>query len=262
LRSVASHHDDLLLFMQQSKLRRYDILALTETWIPEENVRLYPITGYKPFIQPRTDGRRSGGVMLYIRENLKIIECREIKISTANILHLRLRIDSNTVPQYVSIDDAVSLLVVYRDWKWPVPKFLGDLESLLESFEHNKNALLIGDINIDILDIKESSSYLNLMSSHGFDSIQNLPTRGDSCLDHVFVRKDQLKICAKLLETKITDHSTISIDITSESLYGNNSEVKEVKILNEKKFVENLRRVDWSWVDEIEKKKIETEILK
>lgn len=66
IRSLNAHFDDLLLFTRDKGL---DILALTETWISEDDAAKFSISGYRMFIQSRV-GKRSAGVVLFIRENL------------------------------------------------------------------------------------------------------------------------------------------------------------------------------------------------
>ncbi|PKU40959.1 hypothetical protein llap_8745 [Limosa lapponica baueri] len=55
-------------------LKRYDIVAITETWWDESYNWSVGIEGYKLFRRDRR-GRRGGGVALYVKE---WIECEEI----------------------------------------------------------------------------------------------------------------------------------------------------------------------------------------
>ena len=53
---------------------------------------------------------------------------------------------------------------------------------------------MIEDTNIKLLDAENSAGHLNVIESLGSESIQNSSTRGNSCLDYVFIRSDQLTI--------------------------------------------------------------------
>lgn len=71
--------------------------------------------------------------------------------------------------------------------------------------------IIMGDINIDLLDENERN---------GFHSIQNEKTRGESCLDHVFVRyfdDSAIKTSTgiSLEATGITDHSGVLVTLKS-----------------------------------------------
>lgn len=248
IRSLGKHHSDLLLALQALGVS-YDIIALTETWISEEQAKLYHIHGYKLFIRARVDGRKSGGVILYVRNEIKVIESRKVEITTADMLYLKIRL-SDTHAQ-VENSGIITLLLIYRDCSQSRTKFTRTLTPIIENNE--KNIILLGDINIDILDSEESAHYLNTLESLGFESIQNQPTRDSSCLDHVFCRSDQMRAKATILDFQISDHSMIKVEVNMGEGRSSNNDVgkKEIDILNEKKLIEYLIKEDWSWVNKI-----------
>lgn len=256
IRSLKAHYDDLLLALQNLPEKRYDIIALSETWIPEEHARLYPLQGYKLFIQARNDGRKSGGVILYVHDTITVTKNQKIELHTAEMLCLTLRLNDTCMKESASnnsIKNTIMLILCYRDCTLPKTEFLQTLEPVIEE-NKNKNILFLGDLNINLLDIEESADYLNIMESAGFESIQNQPTRNLSCLDHVFSKGNQLSIQTKLSSFRISDHSMVMIEVgTNRWDVKDRNRQKEVKILNEKKFIKKLIKVDWSWTDTFDK---------
>lgn len=250
IRSLSKNYSDLLLALQSLSKDNFDIIALTETWITEEQAKLHPLSGYKLFIQARTDGRRSGGVILYIRNEIIIVQNEKIKIPTADVIKMKIR-KSNTYMQE-EIDDTLTLILIYRDCKQLKTKFVKTLTPIIENNENN--VLLLGDINIDILNIEDSADYLNTLESLGFKSIQNEPTRDSNCLDHVFFKSDKTTAVTKILDNQITDHSMIMVEVAiNRNQKERNDKRIEIEILNEKKFIEYLKKVDWSFVNRIDR---------
>jgi Notch-like protein len=252
IRSLARNYDSLLLALQSvANENDYDVLALSETWIGLEQARFYDIEGYKLIIQPRTDGRRSGGVVLYIKKHLTVIENREIATSAADILSLKLKVglrsnkDDDTHLRYRVADDIITVVLVYRDCKQPKSKLVRALETVVE--ENERNVIFLGDLNINILDKHDAVDYLNTIESLGFESIQNSPTRDNSCIDHVFFRSERLRAHTKILDIQITDHAIIQIAIDLYSARSNENKMKRVNILNEEKFTEYISKADWGW---------------
>jgi hypothetical protein len=73
-------------------------------------------------------------------------------------------------------------------------------------------------MNINILNPLIDSEYIDLLAANGFVSIMNDPTRGDSCLDHVFIRDPvtfgESEYKTELVLPGITDHMGVSATIT------------------------------------------------
>ena len=204
IRSLAANYDELLLLLSVPIYSEsdcmYDIIALSETWISPDNLKLYPIENYKLYIANRTDGRRSGGVVYYLRESIDVISNEIVSISGANVLRLRMKCPH--------LDDGLestilTIYLLYKDWSWPKEEFVNSLEREIQN-EMGGRVIMIGDININLLNDDESHEYLNTMMSLGYLSLQNKPSREKSCLDHVFTNIDESLIQCRLLENKIT----------------------------------------------------------
>ncbi len=93
--------------------------------------------------------------------------------------------------------------------------------------------IFTGDINIDILDQGKNqvlrNDYLNMLSSHGFNSFINCTTRRgngeekESCLDHIFIcNRTPYNIEAAVIDYEITDHLPIFCNI-----FENKSELED-----------------------------------
>lgn len=139
------------------------------------------------------------------------------------------------------------ITAAYRLPSTNVTKFLDELRIQLKAYKDNETFYLItGDINIDILDIrnKHVSQYLNLMAANGFLSYINKPTRvthgTSSCIDHFFVKNNlnmtDTVIIPKIIQTDITDHYAITLSVLfpKTTCIGNNDLINLVKLKYDK----------------------------
>ena len=83
--SMGNKQEELEAMMQQEN---YDVMAITETWWDVSHDWSVPIDGYKLFRRDR-QGRRGGGVALYIRD---CYDCFEHKCSEDRVECLCVRI--------------------------------------------------------------------------------------------------------------------------------------------------------------------------
>ena len=61
----------------------YDIIMLTETWLNSNKEKLYNIDGYKLYTSHRSNRRIGGGVGVYIKHDLPVIQLE--KYSTSSV---------------------------------------------------------------------------------------------------------------------------------------------------------------------------------
>ena len=131
IRSLRKNYDELLLTLEAASVRglEYDILALIETWISNDNLNRFRINKYVEYIAPRTDGRRSGGVVLYVKKNLKITRSEILNIAGANLLKIEIEYPGK---QYSSnSDNELAIYLIYRDCISSRQRFVDGLEQII-----------------------------------------------------------------------------------------------------------------------------------
>lgn len=179
-----------------------DVIILTEIWIFENEVNNFKIPGYKSF-HNCNQSYRSGGVIIFVLEDLSCSES-VIDSNTADMLHITINFDTFSL----------SVLAIYRLHSHTIFSFINELQNILYEIK-SKNLLLIGDLNICILENTTiNSDYISLLSSFGLDSLINTPTRitreSKSCIDHAFFRsRDNFEHTSGSIELGITDHLAI-----------------------------------------------------
>ena len=88
--------------------------------------------------------------------------------------------------------------------------FISSLSKLLEQLSAFKNIVIIGDININLLDqgSLNTSNYLEALVYHGVLPAYELPTRGENCIDHVML-KSTCNSISLVLDSTVTDHNAV-----------------------------------------------------
>ena len=84
---------------------------------------------------------------------------------------------------------------IYRHPSGNVSHFVSSLETTLTKLDDRKNAILAGDMNIDLIKYTNESvtSYLSTMMSYRYLPYVTLPTRitqfSTTSIDHIFMKK-------------------------------------------------------------------------
>ena len=254
IRSIATNYDELLLILHELKVSNgweFDVIALSETWIKEHQLGLFQIPNYKSFISPRTDGRKSGGVItnIYVRDYLRIIRAEKIDIVGANALLVELEYRDKAQSSFPT-SDSVKLILLYRDSSASIKKFVDSLEHVLEN-DQNSRKIILGDMNINLFDQVESSVYHNKCMANGFLSVQNKATRGPRCIDHVFSNFPSPAVVTKISDYKITDHEIVLISFDSDNMLKYVEEKITVSKTNDQLFKANLQKYNWNWTQNV-----------
>lgn len=179
------------------------ILVFTETWLTNESgvkskkKGAFSLSNYQEFHDIRTN-QRGGGVSIYIH---KTIKCRVLK-----------KVNENNV-QIMIIDlikNNIKIGVIYRPPNHAnIKTFENVLEKILESY---RNLLILGDMNIDILDGSVTSTriYDNIVASHYFKILNKLDVQMATRINHRTGSKT-------LIDHVVSDLSTVKSIITNNS---------------------------------------------
>lgn len=206
IRSVSKNIDNLLIFIESYNLQNFDIIALSETFqlVSTNNCN---IPGYQLFYNGARYNRNDGVILLVkngIQVNFSSMQMHNSKATVSRLIFERNKI-------------SFGLTVTYKPPPIPQTTFIDDLHSFLESTASCNIEILLGDINMNILNNIDNSvaKYLAVMNSLGFQSYINSATRSlsNTCLDHIFVKQkfksNNLLISSCILEEDITDHSPV-----------------------------------------------------
>jgi exonuclease III len=196
-RSVRNKRNIILKIIQETKPQ---CLVVTEHWLRREEIDIFSIDNFRKISCFARDGKRGGGVLIMIRND---IQCDTVELQQINENSIQGICEMAAV-KISTKDSAWNIIGVYRpptllpssnDQSWS--KFLEILhEGLLQSDPLVSNICLVGDFNVDLL--KSSPWHLqfkNLLDSCALHPLFNEPTRTDpvsgksSCLDNIVVNE-------------------------------------------------------------------------
>lgn len=237
IRSMRENFDKLIVSLNSFD-KIPDIIFLSETWIYDPELKFYNIPNFIS-IGCCNNNYRAGGVCAFYDSSLNCTY-ESISLCSADIIKMSVLIDK---VKYVFV-------CVYRLQFIPVSTFVSDFTDFLAEII-NQNVIILGDMNIDILNVPQIyDSYIFMMSSFGFHSMVNSPTRITSststCIDHCFARFGNVNdLNASLYNLHISDHHLIKIDITVRSNLPKNKKLIFNKF-NSKKFIADISSYNFS----------------
>lgn len=177
-----------------------DFIFISEIWIYDFELSDYSLPGFN-FFAKTNENYASGGVGCFVKQDYDCF-ISNLHFLSADILKFSFKINN----------DVYVILCVYRFHRYNVSVFMEEFSNLLES-EKSKNLIILGDFNINILELSDTvTNYLALLASHGLISLIDESTRFRSgkCLDHIYVRFSNISLssCEKcVFDFRITDHS-------------------------------------------------------
>lgn len=231
IRSLNHNFDELQVLLVRLDLE-FDVIVLTECWL-NGNKGVPSLLNYKA-VSTERNFNQNDGVVIYIKNQLTFNTYEPNNIKDANCLVTTLGMEYAIIsiyrpPSYRRLDD-----------------FISSLDSILTDHKRFKNIILIGDININIIDTDQAnnySSYLDMLASHGLTPTHKLPTRGNSCLDHCMV-KTRLPNKTLVCDTSVTDHSPVLFSISKVQMRMA-APIRTLKKVDYKLALAELDHVDW-----------------
>ncbi|PKU36680.1 adaptin ear-binding coat-associated protein 1 [Limosa lapponica baueri] len=212
--SMGNKQEELEAIVQQEN---YDIVAITETWWDDLHNWSTAINGYQLFRRDR-QGRRGGGVALYVRDRF---ECLEVNNGNDSVecLWIRLKGKANKADIMVG--------VYYRPQKQDTEvdeTFYQQLEKLLQSLP----LVLVGDFNFpdicwkyNTAEKEQSRRFLECVEDNFLTQLVSEPTRESTLMDLLLVNREGLmgdvKVQGRLGQS---DHDIIELSILAEARQG------------------------------------------
>lgn len=215
-RSLRKNHDNISDFIHSTR-HPFSFICISETWLSDDDADLYGFTSYKSEYCHRASDAH-GGSAIFISPGINYSRRTDLSIAIPYCESIWIEIQQ---PHFTHNENNLILASIYRSPSSSLTQFLSALETILNnlSLEH-KNILLVGDININLLDSQSNSTiaYNDCLLGYGLmcliDSYTRSNTRGtNTLLDHAFSNfSPQL---SGVVDVDITDHYPIFITFDS-----------------------------------------------
>lgn len=219
----------------------YDAIVFSECWFNTPNPHIPTIPGYNAFHTTKVINK-CGGITIYVKECWSA-KAQEPVFEDGNCL-------------VINIPDLASIVGIYRSPAVKdITKFISSLEQNLEPIKNLKNLIVAGDMNINLIDKKpdrSNATYQCLMAELGLLPAITMPTRGNNCLDHIFVNTN-VNVLGLICESSLTDHHYTMAGLSLTSIKGTKNRVNRVKTTtNFAAIVEDLKTKDWNLISKID----------
>lgn len=210
-RSLRKHFDEFYNLLS-SFTNPFSVIGITETWLSEDDRNLFCFPSYNPYYCHRLSGNY-GGAAVYVLSNASCTRRFDLELNTLHCESVWLEFEHT----FLNIDNKRFILgCIYRSPSSSVPEFCTSLQRTLSMiFLEIKNVILMGDININLVENLSSNSinYLAALNSFGYECLISLPTRptsngNGSLIDHAFSNLLTAPD-AGVLDSNITDHYPI-----------------------------------------------------
>lgn len=215
IRSLSKHYDDLLNFLTLTD-HTFSLVCLSETWLTPTDARLFSLPNYRAEFANRIDSR-SGGSAIFVSNTLTYTRRDDISIATNKCESVWLELDKSFVSNMNTIIGSI-----YRSPSSSYSEFCQELDKVLTVLNNeNKNIIIVGDININLLDPSDSSclDYITNLQGHGLESLLTSPTRcipqgASTLIDHILSNVTSSQT-AGIIDFSITDHYPIFLLLES-----------------------------------------------
>ena len=154
----------------------FTVIALTETWLNDNDCDLYGLSGCKVIGRHRVN-RTGGGVAVCIRDHVFFRERPDLYSSTEDFETVFIEIEKGNQQNARN----VLIGVIYRPPNQDILLFNEKLSNNMNDVRmENKICYLLGDYNINILNYAShvpTAQFADMMSSSGFLPLITRPTR-------------------------------------------------------------------------------------
>jgi hypothetical protein len=240
IRSARKNFDNFLSHIIKN-IDEIDVIVLTEIYIYQKELKFYNIEGFHLFAKPR-EFNRGGGIIIYVKNDLKINEINIELLSTESLI--------------LNLNNCVNIVALYRPPSNCKKTFLDELKNKILKNKELNNTIIIGDININILDNddRDCEKYVDILAKSGFECNINLPTREEvnkegvlssTCIDHIYSKVNANCAIDKsfIITHKITDHYMIVACVLLPKKIISN---KYIYKLDLKKYANYIKKFDWT----------------
>ena len=194
---------------------KFSVIGVSESWLNPSNAELYCFAGYSSTKLYR-ETRKGGGVSLFIKDSLHYVSRKDLNVFNADIEAVFIEIDKNLI----STKKNIVVGCVYRPPDHSISNFSDSIDDILKTIEdEHKECYLLGDYNIDLLNMnkhKSTADFLENMYSHSCIPLIKKPTRISrhraTLIDNIFTsRIEDINSVQGILWTDVSDHLPVFV---------------------------------------------------
>jgi hypothetical protein len=250
IRSIPRNLNTLIPILHSSKLE-YNIIALSETWLKQDNVDSYGIAGFKHEYLVR-DTKAGGGISMFFKDSLNYKLREDLTHIDSHIEMLWVELDKKSL----NTEKNVIMGTIYRIPGSDPKEFNEKLNILTTISRENKQCIHTGDYNLNLLNATThipTNEFVDINFSHSLYPIINKPTRitptSATIIDNIFINTPDLtNSLSGIIIADISDHYPVfyfkfAPTQTKEPEYRTS---RTLNASNKLKFTNKLSDTDWT----------------
>lgn len=147
-RSHRKHYDEFPSFLTSTP-HPFVAICVSETWLNASDKNLFSFPSYCPEYCHRTSSSY-GGSAIFVLSSVKYKRRDDLNLNVVDCESVWVELDRGSF----SVTDKHTIIgSIYRSTSSSVSNFCSELERILHSISlENKNVIIMGDININLLD--------------------------------------------------------------------------------------------------------------
>ena len=180
-----------------------DIVVITETWLsPYVSNSAINLNGFSIFRRDRRDGRRGGGVCVYVNDRMPVVHLKEL--SHPEVESLWLLIKPSRLPRGINY---IILAAIYHppksDDRVLLTQLIESLDSALTSYPASA-IIIAGDFN--------QFRHSQICNSFSLKQVVKHATRGSNILDKIFINASKFYNVPEILPpVGFSNHNSVLI---------------------------------------------------
>ena len=229
---------------------KFNIIAITETWLEDGNKDTFDLEGYK-VIHVVRNRKRGGGCSLYVNELFNFNIVKPFCMSQTNMF------ECVTVDLEIKNHTNIKVVCVYRAPGNSISDFNKKWEEILQKMSlGNKDIYICGDFNINLLNCdshRETEQFVNIMYGAGsFPAIikpTHITSISATLIDNIFTNNVTENLNCGIVINETSDHLPVFVSSNPVTKNGNTVQINKRRIINATNvnyFVEALNGRDWS----------------
>ena len=236
LRSLVNKIDELSGTVSSLSL---DIVVITETWLsPNVNNSAINLNGFSIFRRDRCDGRRGGGVCVYVNDRMPVVHLKEL--SHPEVESLWLLIKPKRLPRGFN---SIILAAIYHppksDDRALLTHLIESLDSTLTSYPASA-IIIAGDFN--------QFRHSQICNSFSLKQVVKQARRGSNILGKIFTNASKFYNVPEILPpVGFSDHNSVLIKPLKQCMNSRSTRmVRDTRSPNRKLVSEALSSINWS----------------
>ena len=213
-KSILSEYDQVRVLLDDVKDQSVIMCVVSETWLRDDTSNAeITIPGYKLFRKDRPAASRGGWILIYVREDLKVMRRFDLEPCDLEVIWIELK----------TKEGRFLVSSIYRPPNERSDWFVSFSQMLENVSLQGMSILLTGDFNLDLLNSydKNSSEFGSILCEHNLTQLIKVPTRitqtSATLIDHIFTDDPDLVKCSGVKDVGLSDHSLIYCFLTVRS---------------------------------------------